>query len=872
MWKRLLLSILILAWLSPLTLALAESPPSDLDDSLKTIVNKGYAASFSYRGWGSVYALPQSQFSLDIEDFFDNSNEFGKIGLYAAGLDTLRNPQFSGLDLNAKMETKIMEAAANTLPWVWTPETSGFGIHHKGKLPNNGVANVLSEIKGISGTSNSCMSDVHVPYNVWGVTKDTINKQTNSQLSTLAGEGYLFLLAAQHDAAKKDDYMMIAKGAGDMLLSTIITPDTENFGIHPSQTKDTYENTIPVGMMPYQFTIQTDSTDTKLCTDGGSVKLHENRKTHIAQAILFWETLARETGESNYSRAAEIARDGMLDLQECDGTYKDYTRWEGSGVNPNTCTPDDGSASYEAYPANVAVGETKGFITDSSVMLDLLQKVYPTIYRDNTKFRNAVQSLLVLEEEDAGGGVARNGDTLKYASYSIDTENRSFAQLMLAHIFLKASCAEDDSAMEKRLQKKAYELFDDADTFIPGELDSKIANAIATDPSNNILAVSAAADSWKIITAGCQDCKDADNDGYVDGACAGDTIKYDCNDNDANVHPGATETCDNIDNDCDGKIDDGFDSDGDGVSICAVPVDCNDESDEMYPGADEKKDGADNDCNGKIDDAGIEVQLNSDTNAGIPGIEIIFIEEGNVCANSFASLANNVSQIKTQCATKGACTTDTNGMCVIELSEDGTYQALANIPTKGMVSEKITYQAGKHTLVMIQASGPIDTNKPLDVNAAKPNPFTSNPYFFAGFVIVGLIIGGIILVYLVKTGKLKPTPNKLGMKKEDKPTPSVSKIEKKILPTPMEKQKGTGFKFALPKIKLPSLPKPAPKEEKEEISSSMLYSPKMNMKQKIAEKIVGGAPIGSKLEERIKKPNNFPKKEDGNKKKVWKVN
>jgi hypothetical protein len=51
------------------------------------------------------------------------------------------------------------------------------------------------------------------------------------------------------------------------------------------------------------------------------------------------------------------------------------------------------------------------------------------------------------------------------------------------------------------------------------------------------------------LDSGCQTCPDADNDGFYSSACGGN----DCNDSDAEIHPGASEICnDDIDQNCDG--------------------------------------------------------------------------------------------------------------------------------------------------------------------------------------------------------------------------------------------------------------------------------------------------------------------------------
>ncbi len=118
--------------------------------------------------------------------------------------------------------------------------------------------------------------------------------------------------------------------------------------------------------------------------------------------------------------------------------------------------------------------------------------------------------------------------------------------------------------------------------------------------------------------------QDMDGDGYDDAACCNDeTCGPDCDDTDPTTHPEEAESCDGVDNDCDGSVDERVqrtfyvDSDRDGygeeggtpVLACVPPAmhvengdDCDDSDSTVRPAGTETCNGVDDDCNDIVDD------------------------------------------------------------------------------------------------------------------------------------------------------------------------------------------------------------------------------------------------------------------------------
>ncbi len=126
--------------------------------------------------------------------------------------------------------------------------------------------------------------------------------------------------------------------------------------------------------------------------------------------------------------------------------------------------------------------------------------------------------------------------------------------------------------------------------------------------------------------------RDQDGDEFVDASCcnhddSGSNCGNDCDDTRKSIHPTANETCDELDNDCDGKIDNVTeegtvlfeDADMDGFGDINKPIlacrtgdgvsdksnDCDDSRGDVNPSQDDDNcDGIDNDCDGQVDEGG----------------------------------------------------------------------------------------------------------------------------------------------------------------------------------------------------------------------------------------------------------------------------
>lgn len=201
---------------------------------------------------------------------------------------------------------------------------------------------------------------------------------------------------------------------------------------------------------------------------------------------------------------------------------------------------------------------------------------------------------LVLPTTEVCDGQDNNCDgQVDNASFELDVDHDGFKSCALCASLPNCDCDDTDAT----IRPGAPEVCDNKDNNCDGTTDG--ANTACYSGPANTRGLGVCRDGTQVCMAG-----------VGQGACSGEVTPARLSDGgvpfytDAGVGPNDPEQlCNGVDDDCDGLVDDGFDVDGDGQTVCAG--DCNDSDAFNKQNGVEICDCKDNNCNSVIDDSSV---------------------------------------------------------------------------------------------------------------------------------------------------------------------------------------------------------------------------------------------------------------------------
>ena len=285
----------------------------------------------------------------------------------------------------------------------------------------------------------------------------------------------------------------------------------------------------------------------------------------------------------------------------CDSADNDCDGFVDEGVMTVFYVDLDGDGFGDGAGAQEACFQPTGYADDADDCDDAEAAVNP----DATESCNEI-------DDDCDGGIDET-DAVDAADWYADTDGDTYGDPSVGvtactspagYVADNADCDDSTAAVNPA----ATEVCNGADDDCDGTIDGATATDLAT---------------WYL---------DYDGDGYggtrfsatgCDAPAGYVADASDCDDTEPTVSPGAAETCNGVDDDCDGTADDGIssvtayaDTDGDGygdptvtATDCALPSgyvadasDCDDGDASINPAAAEACNGLDDDCDGDIDE------------------------------------------------------------------------------------------------------------------------------------------------------------------------------------------------------------------------------------------------------------------------------